>query len=73
MGVRARRVEGYYQDLLNSEAKSSDDKEIDSTYDIANKPQGCANEKWKRQIEKVSTLWCLKYVLQHLGSWIALN
>ncbi|XP_039129276.1 TBC1 domain family member 8B-like isoform X3 [Dioscorea cayenensis subsp. rotundata] len=52
VGVRARRVEGYYQDLLDSEAKSSDDKEINSTCDIAEKPQGCVNEKWKRQIEK---------------------
>lgn len=66
-------MEGYYQDLLDSEAKSSDDKEINSTCDIAEKPQGCVNEKWKRQIEKVSTLWCLKYVLQHVGSWISLK
>ncbi|KAJ0979314.1 hypothetical protein J5N97_014788 [Dioscorea zingiberensis] len=55
VGVRTRRVEGYYQGLLDPEAKSSDDKEVNAFNnmdDISKKSQGFANEKWKRQIEK---------------------
>ena len=58
MGVRARRVEKYYQDLLTSETKGSNNVEQDVS-DSDNKTKGletvatCVPEKWKGQIEKV--------------------
>lgn len=58
MGVRSRRVEKYYQDLLTPESHSgnntdqnsiqSDDKSEGLTSDSV-----CVPEKWKGQIEKV--------------------
>ncbi|XP_062092808.1 uncharacterized protein LOC133798509 isoform X2 [Humulus lupulus] len=55
VGVRARRVEKYYQDLLTSETKGSNNVEQDVS-DSDNKTKGsgtgCAPEKWKGQIEK---------------------
>ena len=57
MGVRARRVEKYYQDLLTSETKGGNDVEqdvSDSDNNTKGSPTGCAPEKWKGQIEKVN-------------------
>ncbi|KAJ0978183.1 hypothetical protein J5N97_013657 [Dioscorea zingiberensis] len=48
VGVRTRRVEGYYQELLDAKTKPSIGEEVDAS----NKSLGCAPEKWKGQIEK---------------------
>ncbi|KAF8395039.1 hypothetical protein HHK36_018978 [Tetracentron sinense] len=56
VGVRARRVERYYQDLLAPDANTGDSKEHDSS--VLNNSSGRsrdnvrAPEKWKGQIEK---------------------
>ncbi|KAF4382281.1 hypothetical protein G4B88_011610 [Cannabis sativa] len=54
VGVKARRVEKYYQDLLTSETKGSNNVEEDVL--DSDKTKGsttvCAPEKWKGQIEK---------------------
>ncbi|XP_019710424.1 uncharacterized protein [Elaeis guineensis] len=58
VGVRARRVEGYYNDLLALDANTDNIKESDAslpndTISMPKKPQGgCTPEKWKTQIEK---------------------
>ncbi|XP_068637964.1 uncharacterized protein [Aristolochia californica] len=57
VGVRARRVENYYQDLLAVGMNSDDCKQSDGTLSnvtdkAANKKSDCASEKWKVQIEK---------------------
>ncbi|KAG1365709.1 hypothetical protein COCNU_12G007090 [Cocos nucifera] len=56
VGVEARRVEGYYNSLLDLEARTYEDKELDAT-PLDNKEKqyvnwGNALENWKRQIEK---------------------
>ncbi|KAH7667688.1 Ypt/Rab GTPase activating protein [Dioscorea alata] len=48
VGVRTRRVEGYYQDLLDQKTNTSIGEEVDAS----NKSLGLAPEKWKGQIEK---------------------
>lgn len=58
MGVSARRVEGYYQDLLALKTNAVDDKGHDNSLSNKsskdpNKDCGNAAEKWKGQIEKV--------------------
>lgn len=45
VGVKARRIERYYQDLLAQEASDGQSKEHDDTSGVP--------KKWKRQIEKV--------------------
>lgn len=58
VGIRARRVDNYYQDLLNSETKSGNNVEQDGL-DSDGKTKGstadatCVPEKWRGQIEKV--------------------
>ncbi|CAK9155102.1 unnamed protein product [Ilex paraguariensis] len=56
VGVRARRVEKYYQDLLAPDSKPGDGAEHKSSEsDIINGPTTdflCVPEKWKGQIEK---------------------
>lgn len=58
MGVKVRRVDNYYRDLLASETKAGSNVEqhsLDS--DISSKlsttDSASAPEKWKGQIEKV--------------------
>lgn len=51
-------MEGYYNSLLDLEAKTDEDKELDTTSLDNNKEKqnvnwGSALENWKRQIEKV--------------------
>ncbi|KAL5569194.1 hypothetical protein UlMin_025769 [Ulmus minor] len=56
VGVRARRVEKYYQNLLTSETHSSD--KVENVSDSVSKTKGLTTdatsvpEKWKGQIEK---------------------
>nr|GLL23195.1 ecotropic viral integration site 5 protein homolog isoform X1 [Ipomoea trifida] len=58
VGVRARRVENYYQDLLSRETKSGNNsdhrsmelEDTDSTKELS--ADECAVEKWKAQIDK---------------------
>ncbi|KAF6146869.1 hypothetical protein GIB67_018522 [Kingdonia uniflora] len=54
VGVRARRVERYYQDLLDQEIVSNDNNKCDGISSIKgpSSRSGCAPEKWKAQIEK---------------------
>ncbi|RWR85868.1 Rab-GTPase-TBC domain-containing protein [Cinnamomum micranthum f. kanehirae] len=57
VGVSARRVEGYYQDLLSLKTNAVDDKGHDNSLSNKsskdpNKDCGNAAEKWKGQIEK---------------------
>ncbi|KAL3623011.1 hypothetical protein CASFOL_031827 [Castilleja foliolosa] len=57
VGVRTRRVESYYQDLLSKESDSSDEKGHDKLSPGDNKTEDKGNkydlpEKWKKQIEK---------------------
>lgn len=58
VGVKARRVEKYYQDLLASEndfERKTDQQSMQSA-DNDEKPTAdplCVPEKWKGQIEKV--------------------
>ncbi|XP_058109957.1 uncharacterized protein LOC131253138 isoform X2 [Magnolia sinica] len=57
VGVRARRVERYYQDLLAQEPNSRNVKDADGSLsdDLSkgsDKDRGGAPEKWKGQIEK---------------------
>ncbi|KAL5712542.1 hypothetical protein ACHQM5_014704 [Ranunculus cassubicifolius] len=57
VGVRTRRVERYYQDLLArevnvSDAKQSDSSLSDDTSKKSSMQHGCAPEKWKGPIEK---------------------
>jgi hypothetical protein len=60
VGVRARRVDKYYQDLLAPESNSGNNTEQNSVQSD-NNGEGlttdsvCAPEKWKGQIEKVIT------------------
>ncbi|RRT85404.1 hypothetical protein B296_00010047 [Ensete ventricosum] len=58
VGVRARRVKGYYDNLLSPEAGSGNGKEhessnTDDTNKMSKAPESCSPEKWKGQIEKV--------------------
>ena len=60
MGVKARRVEKYYQGLLtpqNDSASKMDQQSMQTTDKDgeANVDSICAPEKWKGQIEKVFT------------------
>lgn len=58
VGVRTRRVEGYYQDLLAVDFDASDGKEHKELLS-GNDNKHCSrkgvdlSEKWKKQIEKV--------------------
>ncbi|KAL6980432.1 hypothetical protein U1Q18_022072 [Sarracenia purpurea var. burkii] len=57
VGVRARRVEKYYQDLLGEEINSRDTMEqrslqSENTFFVSNTDSISAPEKWKGQIEK---------------------
>lgn len=58
VGIKARRVEKYYQDLLTSET-NSDNKVEQRVSESESKTRGsatdatCVPEKWKGQIEKV--------------------
>lgn len=57
VGVRSRRVENYYQDLLTSESNSGNKTEQNSTQLDNNNEElttdsVCVPEKWKGQIEK---------------------
>ncbi|PIA38765.1 hypothetical protein AQUCO_02700163v1 [Aquilegia coerulea] len=53
VGVKARRVESYYHDLLAPEANVGDDKHHDkSLSDNTNDKASIKPEKWKGQIEK---------------------
>jgi hypothetical protein len=45
VGVKTRRVERYYQNLLTQEANDGESKEHDDSSGVP--------KKWKRQIEKV--------------------
>lgn len=63
VGVGARRVEGYYHSLLTAEENSnhnglfngsSNSSFSSDSAEKRNKSHGCAPEKWKGQIEKVS-------------------
>ncbi|PKU76519.1 hypothetical protein MA16_Dca001123 [Dendrobium catenatum] len=56
-GIRKRREEGYYQNLLASETKNVDSNGVDDcalndASDGPNKPNATPTEKWKGQIEK---------------------
>ncbi|KAF6150566.1 hypothetical protein GIB67_030367 [Kingdonia uniflora] len=65
VGVRACRVENYYQDLLASETNIDSDKDLDSSLSN-NKSKGSSTdqerepENWKGQIEKV--IRCMDFV-----------
>ncbi|KAG1337963.1 TBC1 domain family member 8B [Cocos nucifera] len=57
VGVGARRVEGYYDSLLDPEAKTVENTKLDAppldnTKGKPSRSQGSAPEKWKGQIEK---------------------
>ncbi|KAG1339162.1 TBC1 domain family member 8B [Cocos nucifera] len=55
VGVTARRVEGYYNDLLtpDTDTDESDASLPNDTVGMPKRPQGgCVPEKWKTQIEK---------------------
>ncbi|KAF9676749.1 hypothetical protein SADUNF_Sadunf08G0035300 [Salix dunnii] len=54
VGVRTRRVEKYYQDLLASETNSGNhvDQQSDSNTKGSTADSVCVPEKWKGQIEK---------------------
>ncbi|CAL9040706.1 unnamed protein product [Musa banksii] len=58
VGVRARRIKGYYDNLLSPEAESGNGKEHESSNNTDNNnkmskaPERCSPEKWKGQIEK---------------------
>ncbi|XP_020114212.1 ecotropic viral integration site 5 protein homolog isoform X3 [Ananas comosus] len=57
VGVRARRVEGYYECMLAQEGNGEDIRNIDAfasdvTNDETKACNGVASEKWKGQIEK---------------------
>ncbi|XP_042475002.1 uncharacterized protein LOC122057073 isoform X2 [Macadamia integrifolia] len=56
VGVKARRVDGYYQDMLATEVNAQPNKDFvsasNSTSKGSNTGHCCANEKWKGQIEK---------------------
>lgn len=57
VGVRARRVEKYYQNLLapdskNDESAEHQNSEADKSNDRSMKDSVCIPEKWKGQIEK---------------------
>ncbi|KAG5239765.1 TBC1 domain family [Salix suchowensis] len=54
VGVRTRRVEKYYQDLLASETNSGNhvDQQSDSNTEGSTAGTVCVPEKWKGQIEK---------------------
>lgn len=59
VGVRTRRVERYYQDLLATESDASGGKEHDKLLSVDNRMQHEGKgyelpEKWKKQIEKVN-------------------
>lgn len=62
MGVKTRRVEKYYQDLLTSETNSSNQMEQKSS-DMDSNAKGSTidavyvPEKWKGQIEKVFSIF----------------
>lgn len=67
VGVRARRVERYYQDLLAQDSNACEVKEHGSslssdTSKESSKDGQCAPEKWKRQIEKV--IRCMDFELK---------
>lgn len=58
VGIKARRVESYYRDLLNSETSSGytgEQQTLQSENDGKGSPTDCVSisEKWKGQIEKV--------------------
>ncbi|CAD5166659.1 unnamed protein product [Musa acuminata subsp. malaccensis] len=58
VGVRARRIKGYYDNLLSPEAESGNGKEHESSNNtddnnkMSKAPERCSPEKWKGQIEK---------------------
>ncbi|KAK4578969.1 hypothetical protein RGQ29_028865 [Quercus rubra] len=57
VGVRARRVDNYYQDLLTQETNSGNNKEqnnvqSDNNGEVFTTDSVCVPEKWKGQIEK---------------------
>lgn len=59
VGVRARRVDKYYQDLLSSERNFGNNMEqhssqSDNDSKSSTKDSVCLPEKWKGQIEKVN-------------------
>ena len=60
VGVRARRVEKYYQDLLGEEINSCNRVEqqnlqSEKSNKVSNTASVSVPEKWKGQIEKVTT------------------
>lgn len=60
MGVKTRRVENYYKDLLRIETNPSNRVEKQTSQQDSNIKDAsesvCLPEKWKGQIEKVGTL-----------------
>ncbi|KAJ4978716.1 hypothetical protein NE237_009496 [Protea cynaroides] len=56
VGVKARRLDGYYHGLLATEVNAQSDKDFVSASNGTSKGSNtggrCANEKWKGQIEK---------------------
>ncbi|XP_072984014.1 uncharacterized protein [Typha latifolia] len=57
VGVKKRRVVGYYDKLLDTECKTGNNKEPNGSLpndqiNTTTKDHGCAPEKWKGQIEK---------------------
>lgn len=64
VGIGARRVEGYYNNLLNSESdigisKASDASPLDDADDGPKRPHVGVPEKLKGQIEKV--ILCMNF------------
>ena len=59
MGVKARRIENYYQKLLDPDTKNDNSMEQQIEAEEASKTSSveslCIPEKWKGQIEKVIT------------------
>lgn len=59
MGVQARRVAGYYDGLLSTEADTENENASDHEFSNSNDSElskatrQCIPEKWKGQIEKV--------------------
>ena len=63
MGVRARHVAKYYQELLSAETNSCEEQGLHSNNNIKGSHMAsvCVPEKWKGQIEKVTA--CTSFVL----------
>lgn len=73
MGVRTRRVEKYYQDLLAPDTNSGDiaehqRSELDSNALVSiTEESACVPEKWKGQIEKVITYSKIKLLFNNFS------